>query len=244
MLPSAERPSPRVVAVVQARWSSARLPGKVLRPLGSRPLVGHLLDVLRHAASLDGIVLATSREASDDAVAAFAEREGVSCHRGSLTDVARRVLEAATSAGAQVLVRLSGDSPLLDPALVDRAVDVFRTEGGDLVSNVVVRSFPKGQSVELITCEALATAVAAMRTDDEREHVTPYCYTHPERFVIRSLTAPRPRPEVQLSVDTLADLDRCEAILASLDGPPWQAGWEACVRASDRVAVLAAKGHA
>jgi spore coat polysaccharide biosynthesis protein SpsF len=244
MQTAAPLPSTRIVAVVQARWSSARLPGKVLRPMGPRPVLGHLLDGLRHAASLDDVILATSEEGSDDPVAAFAAEEGVRCSRGSLADVARRVLEAASGIGAHALVRLSGDSPLLDPALVDRAVEVFRAEGGDVVSNVVVRTFPKGQSVELVTAAALAAAVSAMTTDDDREHVMPYCYRHPERFVIRSLTASRPRPDVQLSVDTPADFDRCQAILTSLGMPPWQAGWEACVRASDALAEPASKGRA
>ena len=136
-------------------------------------MLEHLIDSLRHATGLDDIVLATSREASDDPVAVFAARAGVSCYRGSLADVAARVLEAARQAEARAVVRLSGDSPLLDPALVDRAISIFRAEGGDVVSNVVTRTFPRGQSVELVTCDALAAAVEAMTTEAEREHVTP-----------------------------------------------------------------------
>jgi spore coat polysaccharide biosynthesis protein SpsF len=233
-----------VVAVIHARLSSARLPGKVLRPLGSRPLLGHLLENLQHAQSLDGMVVATSDDPSDDAVAAFVDQVGVSCYRGSLNDVAGRVLAAADKVGARAIVRVSGDSPLLDPALVDQAVAQFGTEGGDVVSNVVVRTFPKGQSVELVTRDALARAVAAMTTPAEREHVTPYLYAHPDRFRIRSFTAAVARPEVQLSVDTLADLERCEAVLTALGAPAWQVGWEACVRASDRLAGRAVGGRA
>jgi spore coat polysaccharide biosynthesis protein SpsF len=134
------------------------------------------------------------------------------------------------------LVRLSGDSPLLDPALVDRAVALFRLDAADLVSNVASRTFPKGQSVEVLSRQALARAVAAMTTRYEREHVTPYLYAHPDDFVIRSFTATVPRPEVQLSVDDASDFERCEAILSSLGRPSWEAGWEECVRASDALA--------
>jgi spore coat polysaccharide biosynthesis protein SpsF len=229
-----------VVAVIPARLSSARLPGKVLRSLGNRPLLAHLLENLHHAQSLSGMVVATSDDPSDDAVAAFVDRVGVSCYRGSLDDVAGRVLAAADQAGALAIVRVSGDSPLLDPALVDQAVAQFGTEGGDVVSNVVVRTFPKGQSVELVTREALARAVAGMTTPAEREHVTPYLYAHPDRFRIRSFTAAVARPDVQLSVDTLADLERCEAMLMALGAPAWQVGWEACVRASDGLAAVRA----
>lgn len=98
--------------------------------------------------------------------------------------------------------------------------------------------------MELVTRDALARAVAGMTMPAEREHVTPYLYAHPDRFRIRSFTAAVARPDVQLSVDTLADFDRCEAVLRTLGAPAWQAGWEACVRASDGLAGRALGGRA
>ena len=222
-----------VVAVVQARLTSERLPGKVLLPIQGQPMIGYQLEGLRHCRSIDRLVLATSSDPSDDAIAEFAQGASVSCYRGSLENVASRVLNAAVAAGADVVVRLSGDSPLLDPALVDHAVAMFRSDHADLVSNVVSRTFPKGQSVEVLSPGALARAVDAMTTPHEREHVTPYFYAHPEEFAIRSFTAAVPRPEVQLSVDDASDFARCEAILSSLGRPSWEAGWEECVRVSD-----------
>lgn len=230
---SSRRQGFRVVAVIQARSTSRRFPGKVLRPLLGRPMLACLLEAVRHCTSIDGIVLATSTDETDDAVAACGERSGVVCHRGTLDDVARRVLGAAAVGGADALVRLSGDSPLLDPALVDEAVKLFRSTSADLVSNVCPRTFPRGQSVEVLSCESLARAVEGMTTTHECEHVTPYFYSHPAEFAIRSFSATRPRPEVQLSVDTEEDLARCEAILERLGGPAWEVGWEACVRAAD-----------
>jgi spore coat polysaccharide biosynthesis protein SpsF len=224
-----------VIATIQARFTSQRLPGKVLRPLRGRPLLAHLLDSLQHCRTLDGIILATSRDDADDPVAAFATAAGVACYRGPLHDVATRMLQAAGVADADAIVRISGDSPLLDPALVDHAVDVFRAQPVDLVSNVVRRTFPRGQSVEVISTRALARAIPGMATADEREHVTTHFYRRPACYLIRSFEAEHPRPDVQLSVDEPADLARCEAILALLDRPHWQAGWEACVRQSDAV---------
>ncbi len=224
---------PRIAVVVQARFSSARLPGKVLLPLRGRALLGHLLDGLAQCRTIDGIILATSTDQTDDPILVFAHDSGMACYRGPLADVASRVLGAARCADAEALVRISGDSPLLDPTLVDHAVSLFRSGGVDLVSNVVRRTFPKGQSVEVISCHALTRALAEMSTAYEREHVTPFFYAHPEAYTIRSFEAAHPRPDVQLSVDEPADLERCEAILAALGEAPWKAGWEACVRACD-----------
>ena len=203
-----------------------------------RPMLGYLLEGLMHCQCIDGVVLATSADRSDDAVAAFAQASGVRCHRGQLEDVASRLLDAADAVRADALIRLNGDSPLLDPALVDRGVDLFRSEPADLVSNVVQRTFPKGQSVEVLSRDALARAVAAMTTAYEREHVTPHFYSNAADYVIRSFSAARPRPDVQLSVDDEDDFVRCEAILESLGRPPWEAGWEACVQAADALDVM------
>jgi spore coat polysaccharide biosynthesis protein SpsF len=196
-------------------------------------MLGYLLEGLTHCQSIDGILVATSTEPSDDAIGVFARSSGVGCYRGSLHDVAGRLLAAAAAEEADAIVRLSGDSPLLDPALVDRAVAMFRADLPDLVSNVVTRTFPKGQSVEVLSRRTLAGVISAMTRPEEREHVTPYFYARPDTFTIRSFVAAHPRPALQLSIDDASDFARCEAILEHLGQPPWQVGWEACVRASD-----------
>ena len=223
----------RIVAVVQARLSSRRLPGKVLMPLAGRPMIGHLFEALRRAGALDGIVLATSDRPDDDAVADFAREVGVDAFRGSLDDVAGRMLAAAEAAGADALVRVNGDSPLLDPALVDRAAGLYRAGGAAIVSNVRPRSFPKGQSVEVVSTAALRRAHGRMTEKDEREHVTPHLYDRPDDYPLAGFQAERPRPDLQLSVDEPEDFARCAGILARLDRPAWQAGWEACAALAD-----------
>ena len=226
----------RVIGVVQARLSSQRLPGKILMPLQGRPSLDYLLDALAHATRLDGVVLATSDASDDDRTAAFAASRGIACFRGSLAHVALRLLRAGEAHGADAIVRVNGDSPLLDPALIDQAIGLFEQADADIVTNVRPRSFPKGQSVEVIATAALRTAVDRMTTSDEREHVTPYLYANPDAFRIRSFTADVPRPEIQLSIDDPADFARCDAILTVLGRAPWQAGWRACVSAYDQVA--------
>jgi spore coat polysaccharide biosynthesis protein SpsF len=224
----------RVVGVIQARFSSRRLPGKILMKLRDRPSLYYVIEALRNAARLDRIVVSTSTDPSDAATDAFVAACGVPCYRGPLDDVATRLLRTGEEYGADAIVRISGDSPLMDPVLVDQAVGLFREGSRDLVSNVRPRSFPKGQSVEVISTTALRSAVAAMSTHEEREHVTPYLYAHPERYSLGKFVADEPRPGVQLSIDTGEDFRRCAAILEMLAGPPWKVGWRACVAAYDR----------
>jgi spore coat polysaccharide biosynthesis protein SpsF len=228
----------RAICVIQARLSSQRLHGKILMPLRGRPSLEYLTDGIRHAQRLDGVVIATSTHVSDDATAEFAEERGINCHRGSLEHVAQRMLNAGEEYEAQAIVRISGDSPLLDPALVDQAIELYREAMCDVVTNVRPRSFPKGQSVEVISLAALRMAVGQMTAAADREHVTPFIYAHADQFSIRSFVADAPRPEVQLSIDTAADFDRCAAILGLLPGSPWQVGWRACVAAYDQVVAV------
>lgn len=218
----------RIVGIIQARSSSVRCPGKMLRPLHGRPMIDWVVDSARRAhtaGALDAVCVATSVDASDDHLAAHAAGLGVHVHRGPLDDVAQRLLAAAIALDCEAFVRINGDSPLLDSALIARAVALFRAGDADLVSNVAVRSFPKGQSVEVVSRAALQAALPDMHAADEREHVTQYFYRHAERFRIRAFGADAPMPELQMSVDTPEDLARCAAAIAACGGDVGGAGW-------------------
>jgi spore coat polysaccharide biosynthesis protein SpsF len=204
-----------------------------MRVIRRRTILGHVLDRLRQCSTLDGLWIATSTDPADDAVAAFAEGEGVNLYRGSLDDVAGRLLNATLTAGADALVRINADSPLIDPAIVDRAVVLYRREAPDLVSNVLRRTFPKGQSVEVISVSALARAHQEMTSAEEREHVTPWFYANPARVRIVGFETASPREAMQLSVDTAADLRRIETILSRLGEPAAAHGLDAILAAAD-----------
>ncbi|MBV9523022.1 MAG: NTP transferase domain-containing protein [Alphaproteobacteria bacterium] len=220
--------------------SSHRLPGKVLRPLLGTPMIAYLIERLAQADGLDAIILATSTDASDDGLAAFAAGRGIACHRGALADVGGRMLEAARRHRLDALVRVNGDSPLLDPALVAKGIALFRRGGSDLVTNVRPRSYPKGQSVEIVAVEALARAMEATQDRADREHVTPFLYAHPEHFRVTNFAAASPRPELQLSIDTDADAARIEAMMARMTRAHLAYGVEALIALADAVGAEAA----
>jgi spore coat polysaccharide biosynthesis protein SpsF len=178
-------------------------------------MLTYTLERLASVARLDETVIATSADRSDDAVATFAEACGIPCWRGSLNDVLGRLRDAAVARGADAVVRISGDSPLIDPAIVGTAVELYLDGHADLVTNVFPRSFPIGQSVEVLSRGALERLVIEANEAEDREHVTRYAYAHPDRFVIRNFSAARPRPDLQLSVNTAADFERTAALIGA-----------------------------
>jgi len=178
----------RVVAIVQARMGSSRLPGKVLMDVEGATMLARVLRRLSRAARLDRVVLATSDLPADDAVAAEAARLGFAVFRGSEEDVLSRYLGAAREHDAGVVVRVTADCPLIDPAVVDRTVERFLAESPDYASNSLQRTYPRGLDVEVVDRRALETAGAEARLDYERVHVTPFLYRHPERFRLLSVT--------------------------------------------------------
>ena len=201
-----------MLVIIQARFSSARLPGKVLHPLAGRPMLGWVNERLRAAHRVTRIVVATSTTTSDDPVLAFCRHNAIDCFRGSLDDVAARLAAAAVWANSNAFVRVSGDSPLISPDVIDDIIALFECARPDLATNVQLRTFPKGMSAEAIGLEGLHRARATMRPGEE-EHVTGPFYRCPERFRIVNLTSGQDWGSIQLSVDTAQDLSLAEQVL-------------------------------
>lgn len=207
-----------VVAILQARTSSSRLPGKVLLPIIGQPMILQQVDRLARCETLDRLVVATSRDESDDILAAHLTAEGVSVHRGPLDDVLARFAGAlgALAPEAEHVVRLTGDCPLVDPAVVDATVRLHLAEGADYTSNCAVPTFPDGLDVEVLRTTALRAADAEARLHSEREHVTPFVRSRPERFRQAELRAHVDRSHLRLTVDTPADLALVRAVYEAL----------------------------
>jgi len=203
-----------VLAILQARMSSTRLPGKVLRPLLGEPMIGRQFERLRRAARLTRIVVATSTHTDDDALAAYCSTIGVDCVRGDLDDVLGRFLGALDAYPANTFVRLTADCPLADPQLIDQAVDAHIAAGADY-TNVQQRwTYPKGLDVEVCQTEVLRTAGREARGRD-REHVTSFIYAHPQRFHIHALNRDPPL-RYRWTVDTAEDFAFVAAVYAAL----------------------------
>ena len=170
-----------VVAIVQARMSSTRLPGKVLLPLAGKPVLAHVVDRLRSCNSINNVVLATSADPSDDAVAEWCGGYDVECFRGSLDDVLDRFYQAAKEYSVDSVVRITADCPAIDPEIIDEVVEQYVAGGFDYYG--LSGEFPDGLDCTVISFNALEAAWKDAKLLSEREHVGPYIEKNPERFV-------------------------------------------------------------
>ena len=213
-------------------------------PISGRPLLARVLDRLRPVEDEFPIFVATSERPVDDPIADFATQQNVTVFRGATDDVAGRILACARAHDITRLVRVSGDSPFMDPMLCRELAAAHIAGEEDLVTNVSPRSYPKGLSVEVVSTTALARAAAAMQDTSDREHVTPFMYRHPEMFSIRNHPAPNDDSDVTLTVDTPHDHARACAIAAQLDAHKGMASLEDIIgmaRAWDRENINAAR---
>lgn len=203
----------KTVALVQARMGSSRLPGKVMRTIGGDTMIALLLARLARAAEIDEIVVATSVAEADTALAEHVAALGVACSRGSEHDVLARFAAAAAAHGADIVVRITGDCPLVDPALVDQAVRAFKDGGVDYLSNVSPPTYPDGLDIEVFTSAALARAQRETESAHDREHVTPYLrdYGH---FRTAAIGNDEDLSALRWTVDQADDLALVEAVFA------------------------------
>jgi len=225
----------KVVIIVQARMSSRRVPGKVLKAIAGRPMLQWVMECMAASKEADGLLLATSDDPSDDAVETFAKENNWPCFRGSLNDVAGRYLLAGEHVEADGIVRISGDSPILPYALIDRAIAMFREGDCDLVTNVKVRSYPKGASVEVFTREILRKMIANLDSAEDREHVTPWLYRQ-EDVRIRDFVHDPIIGTERLMVDTPEDFEVINRVLESLERPHTEYDLDEIVAIRRRVA--------
>jgi spore coat polysaccharide biosynthesis protein SpsF len=206
------------LAILQARMSSTRLPGKVLAPVLGEPMIGRQLERLARAERLDRVVVATSIDPSDDPLAAWCEGRGQTVFRGSLDDVLDRFHGAmALAPDADTIVRLTADCPLADPQVIDAVIAHHLSAGADYTSNTpAVRTYPHGLDAEVMRREALETAWREAREPYEREHVTPFIYRNPQRFRIESLSRQPSLAHLRWTVDFPADLAFVRGVYARL----------------------------
>lgn len=195
----------KVVAVVQARMSSVRLPGKVLADIDGQAMLEILLARLSKAKQIDQIVVATSTEYLDDPIALLSNQLGIPVFRGDLNDVRSRFLGAATTSNAEGIVRITADCPLVDSRIVDEIVSHLRTGVFDYVSNIDPPTFPDGLDVEGFTIEALERAIKLSISSFEKEHVTPIMRSGSFRTL--NISCFEDLSKLRWTVDTIEDLE-------------------------------------
>lgn len=205
-----------MLAILQARTSSSRLPGKVLKPLLGEPMLARHIERLRRSRHLDPLVVATSAEGGDDALVELCNRLGVRCHRGSLDDVLDRFYQAAKPLQPDHLVRLTGDCPLADPQVIDACIDFHLAGGYDYTSNAIQATFPDGLDVEVFRFACLEDAWREATLASEREHVTSFIYRRPERYRIGHYRQERDLSWLRWTVDRPEDFAVVETIYRAL----------------------------
>ncbi len=200
-------PNQNINIIIQARMGSTRLPGKILKPIMGRPLLSYLIERMRDIQTPHKLIIATTTNPQDDAIEALAQKENIFVFRGSEENVLDRYYQACCEKSADIIVRITSDCPLLDPDLVDQALQLFQGSPIplDYLSNTQKRSFPRGMDVEVFTFAALKAAVEEASSLYDLEHVTPFIYGHPERFHISHFTHKPDLSSYRLTVDTFED---------------------------------------
>lgn len=200
-------------AFIQARMTSTRLPGKVLARLDGIPVIARVVDRVSKAVPEDRIVVTTSRDTSDDRLAEYVSGLGVAVHRGPLDNVVKRFQLCLEEHPCDWFFRVCADSPLLDPALLKHALLLAKGKDADVITNVHPRTFPKGQSVELIRSEILRDVDADSADAGEQEHVTRYFYKRESQYKILNFACAEDLSGDSYVVDTAEDLARVSKLL-------------------------------
>jgi len=210
---------PRVEIFIQARTGSTRLPGKVLKEVCGMSLLEHLIRRMKRIKDANAICILTTTNLQDDAIVRIADKCQVASFRGPEEDVLTRYFQAALRRGAEGIVRLTSDCPLLDPTVVDDVIRAYRAEyyDFDYFSNTLERTYPRGMDVELFTMQALENAHVLGSSDAEREHVTLAMYKNPDLFRLKNIVSPKSYPtDLRLTVDTEEDFQLISRIFEML----------------------------
>ena len=208
----------RVIAIVQARMGSTRLPGKVLKQLGGRSVLSWVIARVRQFSRIDSLLIATTVEPADEAVVKEAERCSAEVFRGNESDVLDRYYRGACHARADVIVRITSDCPLIDPEVSDHTIQKFLDERPDYASNGLERTYPRGLDTEVLKSSALERAWREASEPYQRAHVTPYLYQNPDKFRLLSVKGEADFSGYRWTLDTQEDAEFLQEVFARLGG--------------------------
>ena len=207
---------PKIVAIVQARMGSTRLPGKILKPIQGKPMLWHIVTRLNVIDEIDEVVIVTSDLSSDDQVSKMATNYGIVCFRGSESDVLKRFFHAANMVNAKHVMRITGDCPLVDPPTIKKVVKLYFDGdfdycgvacGAGVAKEKNINRFPDGLDAEIFSYDVLKEAYSEASTDLYREHVTPFIWQNKKRYKLGSLYSENDYSDIRLTVDNREDFD-------------------------------------
>lgn len=208
----------KVIATVEARMASTRLPGKVMRELMDKPVLHRVIERISQAKSVEEVVVATSVNPADDIIVNYSKANHISYYRGSEDDVLKRVVEAAAAFQGDIIVQLGADNPFYDPDIIDQLVTIYLNDDFDYVCNDLEPTYPNGVEVHVVSLETLKDVMA--RTDNklDREDVNRYIWEHPEQYRILNIKAPKElyAPDIRLTLDHEEDYTVIVKVFAAL----------------------------
>lgn len=212
----------RIVATIEARMGSSRLPGKVMLDVMGRPILYYLIERLKKCKFVDAIVLATTVNKEDDELVEFSRSCGITCYRGDENDVLSRVAGAAKSVKADVIVEITADCPLIDYKIIDQMVNIYLNNEVDYVSNVIVRSYPDGMDVQVFSLETLEKSGRMTDCELDREHVSLHIRNNPGIFSRINVlpTVDEYWPDLGLTLDEKEDFSLIKTVLEYFEESP------------------------
>lgn len=203
--------------IIQARMSSKRLPGKVLTKIKDKYLLDYLLDRLNYIKESHKIIIATSNHSSDDEIFNFCKKKNIICFRGDLNNVSKRYFDLINFYNIDSFVRICGDSPLIDPNIINNAITLFRSGKFDLVTNKYPRSFPVGQTIEIINSNSYKKLFKSISNESEEEHVSLHLYNNPKALIIKNIKNSLDCSNFNLAIDDPNDLKKYQNFLNKFD---------------------------
>ena len=207
--------------ILQARMGSKRLPGKVMKIIDDKnPLIFYVISQLKQSTKIQNIVIATTVLKEDDVIEAYAKKLGVDVFRGDEIDVLDRYYNCAKKFKISNIIRITSDNPLIDPSVIDTAINKFSSEHVDFLTNCFPRTFPYGTEVEIFSFKALEKIKKLVHRTDEKEHVTLHFYNHPKQFKITNLSNITNLSKFRWTVDDKKDFNRVQKIIKKISKIP------------------------
>jgi spore coat polysaccharide biosynthesis protein SpsF len=210
-----------ISCIIQARIGSTRLPGKVMEKLTeSETVLSHLMNQLQHSKKIDNVIIATTQNQEDDVILNFAKENKINIFRGNSLDVLDRYYQCAKQFSCSSIVRITADNPLIDPNIIDQAIDEFLKQSVDYISNCNPRTFPYGTEVEIFSFLALEEIWKNAKKHSEREHVTPYFHNNRNKFKISNIEFSENLSHLRWTVDRENDLKLVKKIISEIKKKP------------------------